>query len=210
MAPFRFFIPPLTAMVIAPLLTLSALPVSLQAANTDADPHAHHRMMMQNQDSYARSEHHYQVPDLEMLDQSGKVVSLKTLLERDQPVVLNFIFTTCPTVCPVLSATFSQVQQQMSDANALMVSISIDPEYDVPEQLQEYATRYSAQNHWQFITGTLKQSVAVQKAFDIYRGNKMNHVPATFLRAGPDAPWVRLEGFTSSDELLHEYHQVMN
>jgi protein SCO1/2 len=58
------------------------------------------------------------------------------------------------------------------------------------------------------LTGTLDDSVAVQRAFDVYRGDKMNHQPATFLRAAPGQPWVRLEGFASAADILREYRQL--
>ncbi len=47
--------------------------------------------------------------------------------------------------------------------------------------------------------------MAVLKAFDAYRGDKMNHVPLTLLRVQADGPWVRMEGFASAGELVQEY-----
>ena len=58
-----------------------------------------------------------------------------------------------------------------------MISFSIDPEYDTPERLRKYAALFNAGPQWQFLTGSLANSVAIQKAFDVYRGNKMNHEP---------------------------------
>jgi protein SCO1 len=114
-------------------------------------------------------------------------------------------------VCPVLTATFSQVQAALGDErNALrMVSISIDPEHDTPARLAAYAAKFHAGPQWRFLTGSLSDIVAVQKAFDAYRGEKTSHVPLTFLRASPDAPWVRIEGFASAAELVREYHALL-
>jgi protein SCO1/2 len=90
-----------------------------------------------------------------------------------------------------------------------MVSISIDPEYDTPARLQNYAKRYKAGPEWQFLTGDLDTIMAVQQAFDAYRGDKMSHEPLTFLRASPRGPWVRIEGFASASELVREYRELM-
>ena len=68
-----------------------------------------------------------------------------------------------------------------------MVSISIDPEYDTPEALNAYARRFDAGPQWEFLTGSLDDSIAVQKAFDADRGDKMNHAPLTLFRATPDS-----------------------
>ena len=67
-----------------------------------------------------------------------------------------------------------------------------------------YAKRYKAGPQWRFYTGTPQASVAVQRAFNAYRGDKMNHTPVTFLRAGRGQQWVRIEGFATADELAAE------
>ena len=90
-----------------------------------------------------------------------------------------------------------------------MISITIDPEYDTSARLQAYAARYHAGPQWQFLTGNREDIVAVQKAFDAYRGTKMNHEPLTFLRASVDAPWVRLNGLASAADVVKEYRQLV-
>jgi protein SCO1/2 len=91
-----------------------------------------------------------------------------------------------------------------------MVSISIDPQYDTAEKLREYAERFGAGPQWKFYTGSDEQSISAQRAFDAYRGGKMNHIPLTFLKAPTDSKWIRLEGFTSSSQLLDEYRNLTN
>ena len=172
------------------------------------DAHAHHKHMMQ-QKGFVRSEHNYVIPEVVLKDQNGKSVALQEILgDSGKPVMLNFIFTTCTTICPVLSASFSQLQEALGDEadDVRMVSISIDPEYDTPEKLREYAERFHAGKNWVFYTGSLPDIVTVQKAFDVYRGDKMNHPPVSFMRVEPEALWVRFEGFASIEELMHEYH----
>ncbi len=50
----------------------------------------------------------------------------------------------------------------------------------------------------------------MQRAFDVYRGDKMQHQPVTFLRVTPDKPWVRYEGFATPDMIVHEYRSLVN
>lgn len=174
------------------------------------DPHAHHRQMM-NQKGYSRSEHGYGLPDLALVDKSGEKTSLLQEVNVGKPVMLNFIFTTCTTICPILSATFSRVQEQLGDDadEVRMISITIDPEHDTPERLEAYAARFKAGSQWQFLTGDPDRIVAVQKAFDAYRGSKMNHEPLTFLRVGEEAPWVRLGGLAGAADVIEEYRQLV-
>jgi protein SCO1/2 len=69
-----------------------------------------------------------------------------------------------------------------------IITISIDPEQDTPATLKKYAKKYKAKLQWNFYTGTVAASVEAQKAFQAYNGDKMNHVPATFLRTAPGKP----------------------
>jgi len=182
------------------------------AMNSDSDdPHAQHKAMMKQQSLVVRSNHEYKIPDLRMKDKQGESVNIRELLNQDQPVMVNFIFTTCPTICPVLSSTFSVVNRELgSESQLTMISISIDPEQDTPATLRDYASKFSAKENWKFITGQIESSISLQKAFNIYRGSKMNHIPATFFRASSDQPWTRLDGFPSSDDLIAEYHKMVH
>jgi protein SCO1/2 len=179
-------------------------------SQTDHSGHARHQQMLEKKE-FTRILQDYQVPDVTLTDQDGQKVSLRAVLEGEQPVMLNFIYTTCTTICPVLSASFAQVQKYMAPEeveSTRMVSISIDPEHDTPLKLKEYARRFRAGPGWEFFTGDLDDIVVVLTAFDAYRGDKMNHIPLTFLRATPNDSWVRIEGFASSRELLQEYRTL--
>jgi protein SCO1/2 len=173
------------------------------SARQAADPHAHHRMPAA--EPVSRSTAAYRLDGLRLLRADGKDVTLGEELDHDGPLVLDFVFTTCTAVCPILSRTFAELQARSDPAKPLrLVSISIDPQHDTPAVLRGYAKQFEAGKRWRFYTGTVAQSVAVQRAFDVYRGNKMNHVPLTFVRRGRNQPWVRLEGYASADALLRE------
>ncbi len=203
---------------------LAMLSAGSVAAPRDSMAHAegeHQHEAMQHAAMHHEAEHHhhamadtgytrivapYKTPDVKLVDANGKEVSLHDSLDGPGPVMLNFIFTTCTTVCPVMSATFSNVQAKLGTVR--MVSISIDPEHDTPSRLNVYAKRFEAGPQWSMLTGSLDNSIAVQRAFDIYRGDKMNHEPVTFMRKGPEQPWVRINGFISADDLLREYDKL--
>ena len=195
------------------VMTLMVLTLGLTPFPSGANPndpgHHHHHAMPDEQDGYVRTMATYTIPDVKLLDPNRAQVSLRSQLD-DKPVILNFIFTSCGAICPVMSTTFSQVQKALgTERNAVrMVSISIDPEHDTPEALKIYAKRYGAGPQWQMLTGSLDNSIAVQRAFNVYRGDKMGHTPATFLRARAGQPWVRLDGFASADDILREYRKL--
>ena len=178
-----------------------------QAGHAGHEHHHHHPVPAGIQRTLAT----YSVPDVTLLNQDGQQVELPELLATDQPVMLNFIFTTCTAICPAMSATFAKVQTELgSDAERLrMVSVSIDPEHDTPPALNAYARRFDAGPQWQFLTGSLDDSIAVQRAFAADRGDKMNHAPLTLFRASPEAQWVRYEGFATAEQLMEEYRSAV-
>jgi protein SCO1 len=174
------------------------------------DP-AMHMAPLPPQGHYTSTVESYKVPDLKMVDEHGKPVLLPALLTGDAPVMLNFIFTTCTTLCPVMSATFQNIQAKLGShrKDVRLVSVSIDPENDTPARLTEYAARFKAGPQWTFLTGTMQQSVDVQMAFGIFAGEKMNHTPVTFIRAkGAGKRWVRIDGLASADQVIKEYDKL--
>jgi protein SCO1/2 len=179
----------------------------------EADPHAHHHHhhQAQTETTFVRSVVEYALPDVELVRADGTAVRFPQDMDDGRPVVLQFIYTTCTAICPMLSQTFSSFQKKLGDEvdRVRMVSISIDPEEDTPDRLTEYAARYRAGPQWSYYTGTLEASVAVQKAFQAYYGDKMNHRPVAFLRAAPGKPWVRLEGFATPDDLVREHRRLV-
>jgi protein SCO1/2 len=153
----------------------------------------------------------YEIPDISLVRQDGRTVSLPRELDDGRPVLLNFIFTTCSSICPLTSRTLEEFQGKLGRdaAHVHLVSISIDPEQDTPARLSEYARKFHAGPEWHYYTGTVAASLAAQRAFDVYRGEKMSHTPVTLLRAAPGKPWLRIEGFVTPDELLNDYRQLL-
>jgi protein SCO1/2 len=109
-----------------------------------------------------------------------------------------------------MSQVFSRFQSRLGAQRdkVHMVSISIDPEQDTPTRLRAYAKQFGAGSQWRHYTGTVGASIAAQKAFDAYRGDKMSHDPLTLMRAAPGKPWVRIDGFATPDDLMAQYVEL--
>lgn len=200
--------------VIAARLSSAAAAVVLGVAASGVvaadsnDAHAHHRHVLP---ALTRSLADYAVPDVKLVRDDGKTVALGPELDDGRAVVLSFIYTSCTSVCPVTSHTLSQLQQQLAPTErdgVHFISISIDPEYDTPARLREYGKRFGAGPQWQHYTGTLAASVSAQRAFGVYRGDKMSHTPTTLMRAKPGDRWTRIDGFATSEQLLAELRGI--
>ena len=159
----------------------------------------------------SRSSVTYETPDVSLVRADGKRVSLPRELDDGRPVLLNFIFTTCSSICPLASRTLEEFQRKLGPqaAKLHLMSISIDPEEDTPARLRAYARKFHAGPEWQYYTGTVAASLAAQRAFDVYRGEKMSHTPVTLLRSAPGKPWLRIEGFVTPDELVDDYRKLL-
>jgi protein SCO1/2 len=154
------------------------------------DPHAAHKAHMSNS-RYSASDQSYKIPDVNLVDANGADVPLHELFESDEPIALDFVFTTCTTICPVMTATFMQLQHHLG-------------EYDRPEVLRAYAEQFRAGGNWTFLTGDSNDIESVLRSFDAYAGSKMNHKPIYLLKRPGEDTWTRIDGLATSTDLAHE------
>jgi protein SCO1/2 len=192
----------------AVVLAAAAIGAGAPAMSAEVDPHALHHV----QDSGAtvrRSTGAYQIPDVTLIREDGRKVNMRSYLDEEGPVLVGFIFTTCAAICPLTSATFQRFQDKLGPKEPLRIaSISIDPEQDTPARLRQYAHKFGAGPNWHHYTGSQADSIAMQRAFDAHRGDKMEHTAVAFLRAAPGKPWTRIDGFVSADDLVAEYRSI--
>jgi protein SCO1 len=92
------------------------------------------------------------LPDFELTAHTGETVSLASL--RGRPLVLGALFTTCTGPCPSIAGGLARLQQELAGTDALIVVVSVDPDFDTPEVLAHYARRMGAEpGRWLFLTG---------------------------------------------------------
>lgn len=157
---------------------------------------------------YRRTVENYRVPEVTLVNQNGKHINLKSFIDGDKPVILDFIYGTCTTICPVLSIGFSHFQKKLGPGakDVLLISITIDPDNDTPLVMKEYLERYDAQPGWDYLSGKREDIFKVMKAFDAFVTNKMDHAPLTFLHAPGSGRWVRINQLLSMADLMDEYN----
>jgi cytochrome oxidase Cu insertion factor (SCO1/SenC/PrrC family) len=109
---------------------LAFVPAIPSVGMADEDPHAKHRAMMQQKSEPTAESAEIDLRDRLLVDHNGQEVKFVTDVISDNIVVMDFVYTTCTTICPVLSALFTQVQQKLGDdvgADVRLVSMSVDP-----------------------------------------------------------------------------------
>jgi len=105
---------------------------------------------------------HY-IPDFTFVNQMGNPVG-KAQMEGKITIV-DFFFTSCPSICPVMSSEMERVNDMFrEEPNVQILSISIDPEFDTPEILKEYADKHKAQaGKWDFLSGEKVETYQLAK-----------------------------------------------
>src|SRR5262245_50845357 len=142
------------------------------------------------------------IPDVAVYDQDGKKLSFYSDLVKDRTVAINFIFTTCTTICPPLTATMSSVQQQLgSGAGIQLISITVDPATDVPARLKSFAEKFGARPGWAFVTGSKADIDRLLKALGAYAADPASHSPMVLIGNEHARYWIRSYGLASPSAL---------
>ena len=144
------------------------------------------------------------IPDVTVQDQNGKSLNFYTDLVKGRVVAINFIFTTCTTICPPLTATFRRVQQQLGEQNAQaqLISISVDPAVDTPERLRDFAAKFKAEPGWTFVTGNTPDINSLLQQLGVAVTNKNDHTPMILIGNDTSDYWTRAYGLTSPTKIV--------
>lgn len=144
------------------------------------------------------------IPDIQVLDQNGKRLRFYSDLVKGKTVAINFIFTTCTTICPPLTATFRRVQQELTQDGvpAQLISISVDPATDTPERLLAFASKFKAEPGWTFVTGEKSEIDALLRALGVAVTDKNDHTPMILVGNDVNDYWTRTYGLASPTTLV--------
>jgi len=145
------------------------------------------------------------IPDATVFDQDGREIKFYTDLVKDKTVAINFIFTTCTAICPVLTATFRRVQQDLGERagrDVHLISISVDPMTDVPERLKDYSARFKAGPGWTFVTGSKSEIDGLLRALGALAPDKNDHTPMVLIGNDAAGYWTRTYGASPASSLV--------
>jgi protein SCO1/2 len=142
------------------------------------------------------------IPDVTLVNQQGKPVKLYSDLMDKGVVVVNFVFTTCTTICPLMGAEFGQLQKLLRDrghSSVRLISISIDPVTDTPDQLLAWGEKFHAGPNWTLLTGDKADIDKVRRAFGSYTPDKSSHGSAAFVGDAAKGKWTGISTWKVED-----------
>lgn len=157
--------------------------------------------------------HH--LPNVELVTQDGKKVRFYDDLIKNRKFVLNFIFTNCENVCPIITANLVQVQKLLRNRvghDIFFYSITLDPERDTPKVLKAYANAHKAGPGWLFLAGKPADTLLLRKSLGYTYDDPAedadieNHIGMLLIGDEPLMRWGHCEGqahvkFTASNIL---------
>jgi len=149
------------------------------------------------------------IPDVPVLTQDGKSVRFYTDLVKGNTVAVNFIFTNCKTICPMLGGMFTNLQKH-GGSGVKMISISIDPTVDTPRRLKDWSSKFHPGPSWVFVTGRQADIDQILKALGVYTSRPQDHLPLTIIGSDVTSVWTRNYGFLSGPELSKVVTRVTN
>jgi protein SCO1/2 len=189
-------------------LVMAATPV----AQADEDPHAKHREMMKKKSEPTLEAAEIDLRNRMVLDQDGREMEFVTDAIGDHIVVMDFVYTTCTTICPVLSALFTQVQTKLgSDVvgnEVRLISMSVDPIRDTPQRMKAYSAKHRAGEGWLWLTGAKPDVDDVLTGLGAYTANFEDHPTMVLIGDAQSGEWKRLFGFPNPDRIVRIVNEL--
>jgi protein SCO1/2 len=149
--------------------------------------------------------------DLVLVDQDGRKVRFKSEVIGNRLVIIDTFYTTCDTICPILSALFVNLQHKVGSRlgrDVVLVSISVDPGTDIPARIKKYAASRGAGPGWIFLTGGKRSVDRVLRGIGAYVRDYTQHAPSILVGDGRHGGWTRFYEFPSPDLILERLEEL--
>jgi len=148
------------------------------------------------------------IVDVPVIDQTGASRHFYTDLVKDRVVVMNFIFTTCTTICPTMGATFARVQRLLGDRKVTLISVSVDPATDTPQRLDAWSRKLDARPGWTLVTGDKPEIDRLLKSLGVFTPSRETHTPTVLVGDAHSGRWQRASGFATPATIVSLIDQV--
>lgn len=154
------------------------------------------------------------MPDVPLLDQTGRTVRLQRDLLAGRTVIVNFMFTGCQAVCPIQTALLLEASRRLQERpetrDVLMISITVDPLADGPEQLRAFGERHGlptgrsmgSDQRWVLLTGQPADVARVLAAFEVPPSLPGAHPSQLWLGDAARVRWTRTSSLDSPDAVV--------
>lgn len=171
----------------------------------DHQHHNHNHAKSEESAKEAKVTNRLTIPDTLVLDQEGRKLNFYTDMVKGRTVAINFIFTTCTTICPPLAATFARVQAlagERAGRDFHLISISVDPATDTPPRLKAWSEKFKAARGWTLVTGNKQDIDNLLKSLGGFSARIEDHSPTVLIGNDERGVWTRAYGLAPPAKLL--------
>lgn len=144
------------------------------------------------------------IPDVSLVDQEGRKVRFYSDLIEGKVVAVNFVFTSCSTICTPQGARFAELRKLLGDRagqDVHLISVSIDPKTDTPARLKAWSEKLGAGPGWTLLTGEKDEVVRLLKALDAFDVDIKRHTPSLLLGNEREKRWTRAYSLAPAAQL---------
>lgn len=143
--------------------------------------------------------------DVELVNQNGEPMRLYSDLLKGKVVVINTIFTTCTSICPLMSRTYARLQEHLGDRlgrDVYLISISVDPENDTPELLKKFGQSFDARPGWYLLTGRSENVHFALRKLGHDVDQKESHKAIMLIGNEPTGLWKKAFGLAPAEDII--------
>lgn len=171
-----------------------------------ADPHAAHQAMMEKpaDDQATGIAGGLVIPDVAVRTQDGEEKHFYSDLVAGRTVAINFVFTTCTTICPPMGANFGRLQDELGERfgrDVHLISVSVDPTTDTPQRLKAWGAKFGARDGWTLVTGEQQTVERLLKALQVFTADINEHSPVVLIGNDAAGEWTRAYGLAGPKKL---------
>lgn len=196
------------------IATLGLVILGVSTSARGEDPHAAHKAMMHahHDEQAVEIEGGLDIPDVQVLTQDGETKSFYDDLIKGRTVAMNFVFTTCTTVCPPMGANFGRLQKELDERfgrDVYLISVSVDPTTDTPERLKAWSEKFGARPGWTLVTGEQQEMERLLKALEVFTADINDHAPVVLVGNDRTGEWTRAYGLASPKALAKIVDEIV-
>jgi protein SCO1 len=151
------------------------------------------------------------IPAMRVIDQNGRSVDLARDLVGSRVAAIQFVFTRCVTTCPILGNQFADVRRRLGNRmtkDFALISISVDPEYDNPERLNDWGRRYGIGPGWSLVTGPKPEMDRLLKVLAAFSADRQNHQSQVLVIDGATGKGLRTSGLAKAGDMVGVMERV--
>jgi cytochrome oxidase Cu insertion factor (SCO1/SenC/PrrC family) len=153
-------------------------------------------------------------PNIVLTNQDDKKVRLYDDVIKGKIVVIQFMFSNCERLCPMVTPNLVKVQKELekqSPGKVNIVSISVDPDHDTPAVLKAYAKKFHVQPGWQFLTGRRQDIDWLRRELGLYYPEDQQFEHMNMLTVGREATgqWFTIRALNNPEVIAYTVRKII-